>query len=109
MSDDTADATDGGTVDGGPDVPASDDDGSVGATADDPSRMSRLRDVLNYGVLAGLLLLALVSAVGLYTSVSGVISTWVAPEWQPLFRAAFNLVVLLLAGGGIAWQARRVA
>ncbi|MFB6302627.1 MAG: hypothetical protein ABEH78_07185 [Haloferacaceae archaeon] len=68
----------------------------------------RLRRMLNYGLLAGLLLLALVSAAGVYTAVSAAISTWVTPEWRPLFRAAFNLAVLLLAGAGIAWQARRM-
>ncbi|MFB6304334.1 MAG: hypothetical protein ABEH47_04145 [Haloferacaceae archaeon] len=69
---------------------------------------SRFRRLVNYGLLAGLLLLALVAAVGFYTAVSSAISTWVTDEWRPLFRAAFNLVVLLLAGSGIAWQARRL-
>lgn len=68
----------------------------------------RIRQFLNYGLLAGLLIVALVAVVGLYTAVSSAISIWVAREWRPLFRAAFNLVVLLLAGSGIVWQAARM-
>lgn len=84
---------------------ASDAPDSPAGDADDGPRFRRL---LNYGLLAGLLILALVAAVGLYTAVSSAISTWVTREWRPLFRAAFNLVVLLLAGSGIAWQANRM-
>lgn len=83
-------------------VPDADGAGPLGTDA------SRVRTLLNYGLLAGLLVLALVAAVGFYTAVSGAISTWVSREWRPLFRAAFNLAVLLLAGAGIAWQARRL-
>jgi hypothetical protein len=81
------------------------DDGPADDETDDGPRLRRF---LNYGLLAGLLLVALVSAIGLYTAISSAISTWVAREWRPLFRAAFNLAVLLLAGSGIVWQIRRM-
>jgi hypothetical protein len=82
-----------------PDPADEDDDAALGP---------RIRTFLNYGLLAGLLILALVAVVGLYTAVSSAISIWVTREWRPLFRAAFNLVVLLLAGSGIVWQAARM-
>ncbi len=69
---------------------------------------ARARQLFDYAVAAGLFLLALVAVVGLYTAVSSAIATWVTPEFRPLFRAAFNLVVLLGAGAGLAHQARRL-
>lgn len=69
---------------------------------------ARARRLFDYAVAAGLFLLALVAVVGLYTAVSSAIATWVTPEFRPLFRAAFNLVVLLGAGAGLAHQARRL-
>lgn len=115
MSDDaggSADPSAGDEVAGEPVDPAS----ASAAPAPDPAEDddadatlgSRIRTFLNYGLLAGLLILALVAVVGVYTAVSSAISIWVTREWRPLFRAAFNLVVLLLAGAGIVWQAARM-
>lgn len=114
MSDETGGVTDepptaGGAGTGGAagaDAAAAPDPDADGGSADGDG--PRFRRMLNYGLLAGLLVLALVAAVGLYTAVLGAISTWVTREWRPVFRAAFNLVVLLVAGSGIAWQARRM-
>lgn len=109
-----SDGADGGDAEAVPADEAGVTEGSASVDADgvpeaDAMDGSRLRRFLNYGLLAGLLLLALVAAVGFYTAVSSAISIWVADEWQPLFRAGFNLAVLLLAGSGIAWQVRRLA
>lgn len=85
--------------------PGADPDADGGDGLVDAARARRLFD---YAVAAGLFLLALVAVVGLYTAVSSAIATWVTPEFRPLFRAAFNLVVLLGAGAGLAHQARRL-
>jgi hypothetical protein len=76
----------------------------AGATSD----ASRVRRFLDYALFAALTVVALVAVVGLYTAVSAAISTWVTSEFRPLFRAVFNLVVLLLAVAGIARQAGRL-
>jgi len=67
-----------------------------------------LRTVLNYLALAGLVLFALVSAVQLYAAVGGIITELIAREYRVFFRAAFNLVVLLLCVGGISMQLDRI-
>ncbi|MEA1930776.1 hypothetical protein [Halohasta litorea] len=67
-----------------------------------------LRSVLNYLALAGLVLFALVSAVQLYAAVGGIINELIAREYRVFFRAAFNLVVLLLCVGGISLQLDRI-
>ena len=67
-----------------------------------------LRTVLNYTALAGLVLLALISAVQLYSAVGSVITQLIAVEYRAFFRAAFNLVVLLLCVGGISMQLDRI-
>jgi len=67
-----------------------------------------LRTVLNYAALAGLVLFALVSAVQLYSAIGGIINELIASEYRVFFRAAFNLVVLLLCVGGISLQLDRI-
>jgi hypothetical protein len=82
---------------------------SDGGTNTDTVLGSRdLRTVLNYTALAGLVLFALVSAVQLYTAVGGIINELIAREYRVFFRAAFNLVVLLLCVGGISMQLDRI-
>ncbi|QCJ46178.1 hypothetical protein [Haloprofundus sp. MHR1] len=77
--------------------------------SDDRDRSGRdVRTLINYAALAVLVLFALVTAVQLYTAVGGVIDRWVAPDYRIFFRAAFNLVVLLLCVGGISLQLRRL-
>ncbi|MFW5949657.1 MAG: hypothetical protein ACOCSD_08680 [Halolamina sp.] len=71
----------------------------------------RGRDVwrtLNYGLLAGLALLALIATLQLYFNVSSAINQWITHEYRSLFQAAFNLAVLLLVSAGIVWQMRRL-
>lgn len=75
-------------------------------TAGDNGRS--IRTYLGYALLAGLSLLALVAALQFYVNASAAIDQWVADEYRSLFQAAFNLVVLLVAAAGIAWQAGRL-
>lgn len=98
----TADAPDGGPRD---QQPA--DDGGPFPSVTGRSTGS-VRRYLNYGAIGLLALFALVAAIRFYLESSAVISTWVTPEYRSLFQAAFNLVVLLFAGGAIAWQLRRL-
>ncbi|MFC6787755.1 hypothetical protein ACFQFH_18425 [Halobaculum halobium] len=71
----------------------------------------RSRDIVryvNYLVLIGLVLLALVAGIQFYGAVSRTINQWVTAEYRSLFHGAFNLAVLLIAAAGISWQIRRV-
>ncbi|WP_137285083.1 hypothetical protein [Halorussus salinisoli] len=54
-------------------------------------------------------LLAVVAVIQLYASVNATINTFISHQYRPLFRAAFNLVVLLVAGIGISWSVRELA
>ncbi|ELZ81326.1 hypothetical protein DEQ92_09875 [Haloferax sp. Atlit-6N] len=69
----------------------------------------RMRRYLDYAVLAGLLLLALIAALQFYLNASQTITTWVNPEYRAPFQAAFNLVLLLGAALGVSVQLRRLA
>ncbi|QIB75029.1 hypothetical protein GL213_05310 [Halogeometricum borinquense] len=72
------------------------------------STVSRLVTVLNYAILGGLLLLAVIAAVQLYLSVSRTVTTFVVYEYRAPVLAAFNLVVFLIAALGISVQVRRL-
>lgn len=59
---------------------------------------------------AGVVVLAVTAAValaGFYNGVNGTIRVFVADSYQPMFRAAFNLALLLVALGGIGLLVRR--
>ena len=75
--------------------------------ADRESTPRDLRRYLNYAVLAGLVLLALVAGLRFYLAAGATIDRWVAEEYRSLFHAAFNLAVLLLAALGVSAQLRR--
>ncbi len=75
---------------------------------DDTPTADRVRRGLDYLLLAGLALFALVAAVGFYTSTQGAIRTWVSPDFRPVVSAAFNLVVLLVVSAGLVRQVRRL-
>ena len=53
--------------------------------------------------------LALVAVVRPYASVTATVNTFVADRYRPLFRAAFNPVVLLVSGTGISWCVRELS
>ncbi|ESP88932.1 hypothetical protein [Candidatus Halobonum tyrrellensis] len=76
--------------------------------ADRESTARNLRRYLNYAVLAGLVLLGVVAALQFYLAAGATINRWVAAEYRSLFRAAFNLAVLLLAALGVSVQLRRL-
>ncbi|MEF8800615.1 MAG: hypothetical protein V5A38_08405 [Halolamina sp.] len=68
-----------------------------------------LRRKLNYALLLGLGLLALIAVIQFYLNMSSVINQWVTREFRSLFQAAFNLVVLLVVGTAISLQVKRLA
>ena len=80
-------------------------DPTVGQSAD---RSRDVRTYLYWGALAGLALLAAAATLQLYASASRAIRIWVAPDFQPVFVAAFNVVVLLVVGIGISVVLRRL-
>lgn len=65
-------------------------------------------EYLQWGLLALLVVFALVAAVSLYGNVGRIIQVWVAEDYRPIFNAAFNLVVLLVAAAGIGTVLRRL-
>lgn len=67
-----------------------------------PTTDFEIRTNLYRGALALFVLLAVVAVVQLYASVGATIDRFIAHEYRPLFRAAFNLAVLLVAGIGIS-------
>lgn len=77
--------------------------------SDRPTDDFPFRTTLYRGALGLFVLLAVVAVVQLYTSVGAAIDTFVAREYRPLFRAAFNLVVLLIAGIGISRTVRELS
>ena len=64
---------------------------------------------LHWAALCGLVLLAAIATLQFYLSGSRAIRIWVAPEYEPLFQAAFNLVLLLVCGIGISLLVRRLS
>lgn len=86
--------------------PMSDTDSSPTAEQSTGRNVERY---VRYVVLAGFTLLALVALLRFYFAASATIDTWVSTEYRSMFQAAFNLVVLLLAGIGISWQVRSLA
>lgn len=89
----------------GPDEPAV-ESADPAAETDDDSR--RVRRYVEYAVLGAMVLLGTIALVQFYLSASNAIGTWVSPEYRSLFRAAFNLVVLLLVGAGLTWRLHRL-
>lgn len=63
---------------------------------------------LQWGALIVLVVAAIVAAIQFYTSSTRAIEVWVGPGYQPLFMAAFNLAVLLLAVAGVSLLTRRL-
>jgi len=82
------------------------DSQSTGEPADDGRDV---RELLLRGVLVVLGLVAVVALFQFYSSALAVINEWIAREYRALFRAMFNLVVLLAAGVGISLVLRELS
>ena len=115
-NDDAESTTNGGATDANGNEPMTTksttpetDESTREPNAAEKSTVERLTTVLNYAVLGGLLLLAVVSALQLYFAVDRTIATFVAYEYRGPVRAAFNLAVLLVAALGISLQLRRLS
>lgn len=79
------------------------------ATAEEEQSLrNRVERSMRYLLVAGLSLLALIAMLRFYFAASATIDTWISRDYRSLFQALFNLALLLLAGAGIAWQARKI-
>ncbi|MFC7077966.1 hypothetical protein [Haloarcula halophila] len=56
-----------------------------------------------------LVLIALVASLQFYFAASAAVNEFVTRRYRPLFRAGFNLVVVLVAATGISLLVRRLA
>jgi len=96
-------------VDAADDASGSGPGGASDEASDDAAPEDGGRDVgrlLNYLLIGGATLFAAIAAIQLYLATGRAIGRWIAPEFRDLFRAAFNLVVLLVAVGVIVRQRR---
>lgn len=75
--------------------------------SDEPTERD-FKDLFLKAALGFFAILIVVATIGLYTSSTAVINTWISREYQPIFQAMFNLIVLLTAGIGISIVARRL-
>lgn len=96
--------TDGGTAEATPEVGPDPDD-----PADDEGEAEAVAEYLLKGTLVLLVVLGVVATLQFYLSATRAIAQLAGDQYRPLFQAAFNLVVLLVAGIGISWQVRRLA
>lgn len=64
---------------------------------------------LKSGAVVVLGLLASWATIQVYASTSRAISIWLSDDFVPVFHAAFNVVVVLLALAGIVWLVRELA
>lgn len=58
-----------------------------------------------FGVLS---ILALIAIIRFYTASAQAISIWIAPDFEPLFQAGFNLVILIFAVAGVSVLGQRL-
>lgn len=77
----------------------------LASVLDDPMAAKRF---LMWVAVALLALLAVVATFQIYTNTSTAIARFVGADFRPLFQAAFNLVVLLLAVAGITRLLQRL-
>jgi hypothetical protein len=105
---DTASDTDDTTV--SPDespVPDSDPADEATAAGDSDGRsIARYAQWAAFGILV---LVALVASLQFYFAASAAVNEFVTRRYRPLFRAGFNLVVVLAAATGVSLLVRRLA
>ncbi|MFC6865098.1 hypothetical protein ACFQGE_16745 [Halomicroarcula sp. GCM10025817] len=97
---DTATSTTPTDTDEQPDSPAESSD-----DAEDRS----IRTYAMWAAFAILVLVALVATFQFYFAASAAITEFVTRRYRPLFRAGFNLVIVLACGLGISLLVRRLA
>lgn len=92
------------------------DDAPTAPIDDDPSAddadEATGRSIREYAMWAAfgiLVLVALVATFQFYFAASAAISEFVTRRYRPLFRAGFNLVILLASALGISLLVRRLA
>lgn len=78
------------------------------STAEPADEDRDIRTLLLQGALLVLGAVAVVALFQFYISAIAVINEWIAREYRALFRAVFNLVVLLAAGIGISLLVREL-
>ncbi|MFP8958935.1 hypothetical protein ACLI4Y_19745 [Natrialbaceae archaeon A-CW3] len=100
-------STNGGTVDDSSTPPYGTSRNDEGI-ADGNGEHSELVRYLLWGSLGVCSLLALFALLQFYASVGDAIDIWIAPEYQPLASAAFNLAVLFAALAGVSVIAREL-
>jgi len=84
-------------------------DGSSAADGPNATDDFDVRTNIYRGALGLFALLAVVAVAQLYASVGATIDTFISRRYRPLFRAAFNLAVLLAAGIGISRSLRELS
>lgn len=70
---------------------------------------ARLRQLLEYALLATFVIVALFAALSFYSQVGRAIEIWVADAYQPIAKATVNLALLLIAVAGVSHQLARLA
>ncbi|WP_336002577.1 hypothetical protein [Halorientalis halophila] len=91
------------------DANATDDERRTASQSIDPTDEEwTIADQLQWGAMVILILAALVAAAQFYLSATRAIGIWVEAGYEPLFMAAFNLAILLLAVAGVSTLARRL-
>jgi len=78
------------------------------SSATDRFDVARFRRLLDRGLLVAFVLLAVVATLQFYVQVGAAIETWVASEYEPVVKAAFNLALLAVAVAGVSYQLRRL-
>jgi hypothetical protein len=107
--DDADEAADGGHAGTAPASDATPDDGAGPAqAASDDDGEADVRAYLLKGSLVLLVVLGVVATLQFYLSAQTAIRRMASDEFRPAFVAAFNLVVLLAVGVGIAQVVRRL-
>ncbi|GGL60422.1 hypothetical protein [Halocalculus aciditolerans] len=98
MSDQTGNGNETETADRDPEAAVERAESDEDEASDAGSMGTRARRVLLWVGVGVCALVALFAVVGAYQSIHDAVYIWIADEYQPLFNAAFDLVVLCIAG-----------
>ncbi len=90
-------------------APAADPTGPTGTDADDGWFDSGVERKLKGAGAVVLGLIATWATFQVYFSLSRSIEIWFSRDFVPVFQAAFNLIVVLVAVAGIVWLVRELA